>query len=80
METLKSLLHSLKRVLIIIAVIALLVLSIRVTKPDLVKLVSSFPKAKSIMGQLLRPEILGRESGNHRGTGGAGTLRQRREP
>ncbi|HNS06889.1 MAG TPA: phosphonate ABC transporter, permease protein PhnE [Anaerolineaceae bacterium] len=62
METLKSLLHSLKRVLIIIAVIALLVLSIRVTKPDLVKLVSSFPKAKSIMGQLLRPEILGRES------------------
>ncbi|HNR03186.1 MAG TPA: phosphonate ABC transporter, permease protein PhnE [Anaerolineaceae bacterium] len=62
MDTKKSLLNSLKRVLIIVGVIALLVLSIRVTKPDLVKLVSSFPKAKSIMGQLLSPEILGRES------------------
>lgn len=62
MDTIKSLLNSLKRVLIIVGVIALLVLSIRVTNPDLVKLVSSFPKAKSIMGQLLSPEILGRES------------------
>ena len=62
MDTIKAILNSLKRVLIIVAVIALLVLSVRVTKPDLVKLVSSFPKAKSIMGQLLSPEILGRES------------------
>jgi len=62
MDTIKSLLNSLKRVLIIFAVIALLVLSVRVTKPDLVKLVSSFPKAKSIIGQLISPEILGRES------------------
>lgn len=62
MDTIKSLLNSLKRVLIIFAVVALLVLSIRVTKPDLVKLVSSLPKAKSIIGQLLSPEILGRES------------------
>ena len=50
------------RVLIAAAVVALLVLSVRVTKPDLVKLVSSFPKAKSIMGQLLSPEILDKES------------------
>lgn len=62
MDTLKALLNSLKRVLIIVAIVVLLVLSVRVTDPDLVKLVSSFPKAKSIMGQLLSPEILGRES------------------
>ena len=42
--------------------VGLLLLSIRVTQPDLVKLVSSFPKAKSIMGQLLQPELFGRES------------------
>ena len=62
MDTLKALLNSLKRVLIIAAVIVLLVLSVRVTDPDLVKLVSSFPKAKSIMGQLLSPQILDKES------------------
>lgn len=62
MDTLKALLNSLKRVLIIVVFVVLLVLSIRVTDPDMVKLVSSFPKAKSIMGQLLSPEILDRES------------------
>lgn len=62
MDTLKALLNSLKRILIIIAVVVLLVLSVRVTDPDLVKLVSSFPKAKSIMGQLLSPKIVDRES------------------
>jgi len=62
MSTWKSLLNSLKRVLIIVVVVVLLVLSIRVTQPNLVKLVSSFPKAKSIMTQLLSPELLDKES------------------
>jgi phosphonate transport system permease protein len=62
MNRLKSLLKSLGKVLVIVVLAALLVLSIRVTKPDLVKLVSSAPKAKSIMGQLLSPVLIDRES------------------
>jgi phosphonate transport system permease protein len=59
---LKPILKSLQKLVITIALVALLILSIRVTKPDLIKLVSSFPKAKSIMGQLLSPEMIDRES------------------
>lgn len=62
MSKLKPILKSLQKVLITVALVFLLVLSIRVTKPDLIKLVSSFPKAKSIMGQLLAPELIDRES------------------
>mgnify|MGYP001034756243 CR=1 FL=1 len=62
MNKLKPLLKSLGKILAIVAFVALLVLSIRVTDPDMVKLVSSFPKAKSIMGQLLSPELIDRES------------------
>jgi phosphonate transport system permease protein len=58
----KPILKSLQKLVITIALVALLILSIRVTKPDLIKLVSSFPKAKSIMGQLLSPEMIDRES------------------
>jgi phosphonate transport system permease protein len=59
---LKPILKSLQKLVITIAFVALLILSIQVTKPDLIKLVSSFPKAKSIMGQLLSPELIDRES------------------
>lgn len=45
------------------AVIAFLYLSIKVTQPDLGKLISSAPKAKSILSQLSSPEILDRQSG-----------------
>lgn len=62
MAKLKPILKSLQKLVITIALVALLILSIRVTKPDLIKLVSSFPKAKSIMGQLLSPEMIDRES------------------
>ena len=62
MNKLKPLLKSLGKILAIVVFVALLVLSIRVTDPDMVKLVSSFPKAKSIMGQLLSPELIDRES------------------
>lgn len=62
MSKLKPILKSLQKLVITVALVALLILSIRVTKPDLIKLVSSFPKAKSIMGQLLSPELIDRES------------------
>jgi phosphonate transport system permease protein len=62
MQRLKTLLKSLGKALILVVLAALLVLSIRVTKPDLVKLVSSLPKAESIMGKLLSPELIDRES------------------
>lgn len=62
MSKLKPILKSLQKLVVTIALVALLILSIRVTKPDLIKLVSSFPKAKSIMGQLLAPELIDRES------------------
>jgi len=56
------LLKSLGKVLAIFAFAALLVLSVKVTDPDMGKLLSSFPKAKSIMSQLLSPELTSRES------------------
>jgi len=62
MKKLKPLFKSLGKILAIGIFIAALILSIRVTDPDMVKLVSSFPKAKSIMGQLLSPELIDRES------------------
>jgi len=62
MEKYKPLLKALRKLLITLVFVGLLILSIRVTEPDLAKLVSSFPKAKSIMGQLLRPELVDRES------------------
>lgn len=62
MNRFQSLLKALKKLLITIAVVVLFILSIRVTEPDLKKLVSSFPKAKSIMSQLLSPELFDRES------------------
>ncbi|MHC1740456.1 MAG: phosphonate ABC transporter, permease protein PhnE [Anaerolineaceae bacterium] len=62
MSRFKSLLKSLLNLVIILAVIGLIYLSIKVTQPDLGKLITSAPKAKSILSQLLSPEILGRES------------------
>lgn len=62
MDKIKPILKSLGKILVIGILAAALVLSIRVTDPDMVKLVSSFPKAKSIMGQLLSPELIDRES------------------
>lgn len=62
MKKIKPILKPLRKLVITLIFVGLLLLSIRVTQPDLVKLVSSIPKAKSIMGQLLRPELLDRES------------------
>ncbi|PKO01480.1 MAG: phosphonate ABC transporter, permease protein PhnE [Chloroflexi bacterium HGW-Chloroflexi-5] len=55
-------LKALRKLLITIVLVVLIILSIRVTEPDLVKLVSSIPKAESIMGQLMRPVLFDRES------------------
>lgn len=63
MNKVKPLLKSLSKVLTTVAVITFLYLSIKVTQPDLGKLISSAPKAKSILSQLFSPEILDRQSG-----------------
>src|SRR5512133_827509 len=62
MATFKSLLKSLAKVVAIFAVVGLLILSIRVTKPDIGKLISSGSKAKDIMSQLLSPALFAKES------------------
>jgi phosphonate transport system permease protein len=61
MQTFKALLKSLGKVLGTLLFVALLVISIRVTQPDLVKLVSSSAKAKDILSQLLTPSLLTKE-------------------
>jgi phosphonate transport system permease protein len=58
MSRLKSILKLIGKILLPIA----LIFSIRVTQPDLGKLISSAPKARSILSQLLNPEIIGREA------------------
>jgi phosphonate transport system permease protein len=62
MSRLKSILKLIGKILLPIALIAFLIFSIRVTQPDLGKLISSAPKARSILSQLLNPEIIGREA------------------
>ena len=62
MATFKSLLKSLGKVIATFAVIGLLILSIRVTKPDIGKLISSGAKAENILGQLLTPSLFAKES------------------
>ncbi len=62
MSRLKSILKLIGKILLPIALIAFLIFSIRVTQPDLGKLISSAPKARSILSQLLSPEIIGREA------------------
>ncbi len=62
MQRYKSFLKALRKLIITLVFVGLLILSIRVTQPDLVKLVSSFPKAKSIMGELIHPVLFERES------------------
>ncbi len=61
MKTFKALLKSLAKVLGIFLFIALIVLSIKVTKPDIGKLISSGGKAKDILGQLFTPTTFVKE-------------------
>lgn len=56
------LLNALKKLVITVLIVVAFLLSIRVTDPDMAKLVSSFPKAKTIMGQLLAPDLIEKET------------------
>ncbi len=62
MNRFKPFLNALKKLVITVAIVVLFILSIRVTDPDMAKLVSSFPKAKTIMGQLLSPDLIEKET------------------
>ena len=62
MNRIKPILKSIGKLITIIAVVGLFLLSIKVTKPDLLKLVSSAPRAKSIIGQMLSADLTDRES------------------
>jgi len=55
-------LKPLRFILILVIVVAAYIASIQVTQPDMVKLVTSLPKAKQIMKELVSPEILVQES------------------
>jgi phosphonate transport system permease protein len=62
MSLFKSFLRSLAKLLIFLAVLGFIYLSIKVTQPDLGKLISSSPKAKELLGQLFSPNLFDRES------------------
>ena len=62
MQRKNSFFKALRKLVVTLVFVGLLILSVRVTEPDLVKLVSSFPKAKTIMGQLIQPVLFERES------------------
>ncbi len=64
MKKLPSFLQKIIWVLVTLAIVAAYTLSIAVTKPDINKLVTSFPKAKDIMSQLLSPDLISRTSGS----------------
>lgn len=61
MKTFKALLKSLAKVLGIFILIAAIVLSIKVTKPDIGKLISSGGKARDILSQLFTPTTFVKE-------------------
>lgn len=61
MKTIKALLKSLGKVLGLFIFIALIVFSIKVTKPDIGKLISSGGKAKDILSQLFTPTTFVKE-------------------
>lgn len=62
MSLFKSFLRSFGKLLIVLAVCAFFYLSVKVTQPDLGKLISSSSKAKEIIGQLMSPNLFDRES------------------
>lgn len=62
MTQFKSVFRIVTRIVFFIAFIGLLYVSIQVTEPDLYKLVTSGPKAKDVLSQLLSPELFTRES------------------
>jgi hypothetical protein len=64
MKQLPSFLQKLIWLIVAFAIVAAYILSINVTKPDIGKLVTSLPKAKAIMSQLLSPDLITRAAGS----------------
>lgn len=62
MSRIKKIFKIINRLFLPVVLIAFLIFSIRVTEPNLGKLISSAPKARDFLSQLLSPEIFGRES------------------
>lgn len=62
MERFHRFLSPLRTILIVVFVTVALILSIQVTQPEPVKLITSAPKAKVILKQLLSPELFTHES------------------
>jgi phosphonate transport system permease protein len=66
MKKLPSFLQKIIWLIVAFAIVAAYVLSISVTKPDIGKLVTSLPKAKAIMSQLLSPDLITRAAGSNK--------------
>ncbi|MGB8252292.1 MAG: hypothetical protein WCF08_03695, partial [Anaerolineaceae bacterium] len=66
MKKLPSYLQKIIWVLAALAIVAAYTLSISVTKPDIGKLVTSFPKARDIISQLLSPDLYTRTAGSQK--------------
>jgi len=62
MKRIQKILQISWKILLPIALIAFLIFSIRVTQPDLGKLISSAPKAGDILSQLFNPQLATRKS------------------
>jgi phosphonate transport system permease protein len=61
-----SLLKKIIWLLVALALVGAYALSINVTKPDIGKLVTSIPKAKDIVSQLLNPDLITRAAGSEK--------------
>ncbi len=62
MKRISKILQLIGKILLPIGLIAFLIFSIRVTQPDLGKLISSAPKAGDILSQLLNPQLTTRKA------------------
>ncbi len=66
MKKMPSLLQKLVWLFIALMIVGTYALSIDVTKPDIGKLVTSIPKAKNIVSQLLSPDLITRTAGSEK--------------
>lgn len=66
MKKIPSLLQKIVWLFVALVIVGAYALSINVTKPDLGKLVTSIPKAKDIVSQLLSPDLITRAAGSNK--------------
>ncbi len=62
MKILKMIWSILSKLLLAAVLVGLFIVSIKVTKPDLKSLLSAAPRAKEVLGQLLKPKLIERKS------------------